>query len=181
MPDPDADDWVYTPGAYITYPVYDYRPTERRESLAFQSRLPYRRRSAADDRRAQHGTVGWNSSLKVPYRPLGTPRFDITARPKPPGDDARIQIRHPSRGKASQYGGRGSEVHKALETGKEVMGKVAQFGYQVGVPCACGGRARVHGTARATSSPLHSALPCPRRFRATVWARGVRTRPRSTT
>jgi hypothetical protein len=122
----DDEDWVYSPGAYIAYPSYEYQPTERREDISFQSRLPLKRRSAADERRDGHGQVGWNSSLKAPYRPLGTPRFDITARPKQLSEDARIQIRHPSRSGKSNAGDRSNDVHKALEPGKEVMGKVAQ-------------------------------------------------------
>ncbi|KAJ1635773.1 hypothetical protein T492DRAFT_963885 [Pavlovales sp. CCMP2436] len=131
----EDEDWVYSPGAYITYPSYEYRPTDRREDVAFQSRAISSRRTAASERRGGHGMVGWNSSLKSPYKPLGTPRFDIAPRPKPLGEDARIQIRHPSRSGKAQQVDRNSDVHKALEPGKEVMGKVAQFAYQYAFVC----------------------------------------------
>lgn len=153
----DDEDWVYTPGAYIAYPQYDYKPTERREDFAFQSQLGYKRRSAATARRSNHGRVGWNSSLKAPYRPLGTPRFDITARPKPPVEDARLQIKHPSRGKQRDAGERESDAHKNLEPGKEVMGKVSQFKFQV----------RVASARRARGATLAARTTTSRRARLT--------------
>lgn len=131
----DDDDWVFTPGAYITYPAYTYQKTERREEVAFLSEEPYKRHSAAQERRAQRGNVGWNSSLKAPYRPLGTPRFDISRRPASAGEEARIQIRHPSRSHKSQHGDRGNTMHIALESGKEERGQVSHSSYRVRRAC----------------------------------------------
>lgn len=148
---------MYTPGAHIVYPEYHYHPATRREELSYQTAIPAGRLAAAAERRAKYLASGWRAPTKAPYRPLGTPRFDLTAQRPPRAESERLQIRHPLLATSGRdANGEASYVHKTLESGKAMNGRVAQFSYQV-----CGARAGARLRWRGANVPLPAFPPPP--------------------